>query len=1118
MAGLRQGDEPHPWQIELAQNGTCENRLIRVPTGFGKTLGVLGAWLWNRIERRRDQWPRRLVWCLPMRVLVEQAAAEIDAAIARLTDAVPPIQVHCLMGGAAAGDWHINPDREAVLVGTQDMLLSRALNRGYGAPRARWPMDFGLLNQDCLWVLDEVQLMDVGLATSAQLQAFREQDREDGRAFRSCASWWMSATLQDDWVQSSPDTAAAFGALPVTRVAAPDRQGPLWNEGELRKPIRVERADSASARAVAQSVVAAHVEGGSGRSGPTLVIVNRVDRATEIYQELCQQKKRLPNTDLRLVHSRFRPAERVSWREAFLCRSACSPGTDRIVVATQVVEAGVDISAAVLMTELAPWPSLVQRFGRCARWGGAGQVTVFDGGAKDDKTAAPYRKAELDSAREALSLLTDVAPLHLECFEETHSELLARLYPYEPAHLLLRHELNELFDTSPDLSGADVDISRFIRSGDERDLQVFWRDLERDTLPDPATRARRDELCAVPVFRARAWLCGKGTRLLPGTRAWVWDWVEGEWKRPEKHDLYPGQTVLVASDTGGYDPKIGWSPDSEAAVVPVAQSESAEVLDDADNLEDDESLSVAGGWQTIAFHGRETGRQADRIAEQLVPSLRAVFELAGRWHDAGKAHVAFQSCLKQPHPYEHQQIAKAPKQQWLRGSSLYRMPDGSRRKGFRHELASTLALFALVRRCHPDHAGLLGPWRELLCQAGLGQAMPAAPTEPVAHGALEREVVALQADALDLLLYLVCSHHGKVRMAWHASPADQAANDDALRIRGVRSGDILPPLVLADAGGTMHLLAESELVLDPAAVGINPHTGKGWTERVLGLLQQFGPFTLAWLEAIMRAADQQATRDKTLLDPALRVDNVPHGLEGSDPSLARSVGSREASAPVGEHSSQRGAQFRVRRRAGGPEGDRNRTRAPANATRYLETRFGTLSYLELAPHLASSARAIESEIESGAFDDRLLDEYLVLELHRCLCASLTPQIAGWRRSEVAVGSHNPPQPHLVPQLMLEYGRDLQARLAAVDGDERLLETLAFAEGRLLSIHPFADFNGRVTRLFLRLLLRRLDLPVVDLVPDPDRPDAYFAALRAGDQRNWKPLCEVWRERFEGINP
>ena len=76
------------------------------------------------------------------------------------------------MGGAATGQWHLYPECDSILIGTQDMLLSRAMNRGYASPRARWPMEFGLLNQDALWVMDEVQLMDVGLATSGQLQVF----------------------------------------------------------------------------------------------------------------------------------------------------------------------------------------------------------------------------------------------------------------------------------------------------------------------------------------------------------------------------------------------------------------------------------------------------------------------------------------------------------------------------------------------------------------------------------------------------------------------------------------------------------------------------------------------------------------------------------------------------------------------------------------------------------------------------------------------------------------------------------------------------------------------------------------------------------------------------------
>ena len=73
------------------------------------------------------------------------------------------------------------------------MLLSRALNRGYGMTRYRWPMHFALLNNDCLWVMDETQLMGAGLTTTAQLQAFRDQLA----AYVPQRSLWMSATLDD---------------------------------------------------------------------------------------------------------------------------------------------------------------------------------------------------------------------------------------------------------------------------------------------------------------------------------------------------------------------------------------------------------------------------------------------------------------------------------------------------------------------------------------------------------------------------------------------------------------------------------------------------------------------------------------------------------------------------------------------------------------------------------------------------------------------------------------------------------------------------------------------------------------------------------------------------------
>jgi hypothetical protein len=75
------------------------------------------------------------------------------------------------MGGADDGEWDQHPERDAILIGTQDMLLSRVLNRGYGMSRYRWPVHFGLLSNDCLWVMDEVQNMGSGLVTTAQLAA-----------------------------------------------------------------------------------------------------------------------------------------------------------------------------------------------------------------------------------------------------------------------------------------------------------------------------------------------------------------------------------------------------------------------------------------------------------------------------------------------------------------------------------------------------------------------------------------------------------------------------------------------------------------------------------------------------------------------------------------------------------------------------------------------------------------------------------------------------------------------------------------------------------------------------------------------------------------------------------
>jgi CRISPR-associated endonuclease/helicase Cas3 len=186
------------------------------------------------------------------------------------------------------------------------------------------------------------------------------------------------------------------------------------------------------------------------------------------------------------------------------------------------------------------------------------------------------------------------------------------------------------------------------------------------------------------------------------------------------------------------------------------------------------------------------------------------------------------------------------------------MGNGQRRAGFRHELASVLALIEVLKRHNPDHPALLGPWQALLVDAGMAPQTAYAPA--VQPNPLEQEILDLNAAHFNLAAYLICAHHGKIRLAWHACPADQAAGDDLPRIRGLRDGDPLPPLPLAAADRTFHILPQTIIDLSPAAAGLSTRTGPSWTERVLALLATHGPFTLAWLEALLRAADQRSSR------------------------------------------------------------------------------------------------------------------------------------------------------------------------------------------------------------------------------------------------------------------
>ena len=173
------------------------------------------------------------------------------------------------------------------------MLLSRALNRGYGLFPTAWPIEFGLLNNDCFWVVDEVQLMDNGLPTSLQLESLRKKIGTYGR----CRTMWMSATVSKSnlvTVDFDEDKHVLLSAAkPNTRVTMAKKT--------LSKLNGVEAKGESYSTSDASKILECY------KGKPTLIIVNRVSRAQSLYLSI----KRLVDdrTEVVLVHSRFRPSE-----------------------------------------------------------------------------------------------------------------------------------------------------------------------------------------------------------------------------------------------------------------------------------------------------------------------------------------------------------------------------------------------------------------------------------------------------------------------------------------------------------------------------------------------------------------------------------------------------------------------------------------------------------------------------------------------------------------------------------------------------------------------------------------------------------------------------------------
>jgi len=86
-------------------------------------------------------------------------------------------------------------------------------------------------------------------------------------------------------------------------------------------------------------------------------------------------------------------------------------------------------------------------------------------------------------------------------------------------------------------------------------------------------------------------------------------------------------------------------------------------------------------------------------------------------------------------------------------------------------------------------------------------------------------------------------------------PGEKPPGPNTLIARGVADGDSLPE---AHLGGDIRKRA-IELSLEPAQMGVAENGDRAWSDRVLDLLTSYGPFRLAYLEMLLRVADERAS-------------------------------------------------------------------------------------------------------------------------------------------------------------------------------------------------------------------------------------------------------------------
>lgn len=346
--------DPLNFQYETAEYLLDGNSVIlQAPTGAGKTNAALLPFIAAR--EHKLPFPAQMLHAAPMRVLVDSFHKKATALNLGLNVTVQT--------GEAMDDVKLRGD---LIYLTIDQLLSSFLGIAFSLSKRQANLNAGAVAGSYL-VLDEFHLFDPDASFATVIEMLRWLNGLTPFLL-------MTATVSDEMIKRLQ-----------SEIGAEEREvkSVKVSEEDLMKiPSQANKVRTFHAPPIpmsAQNILDKH-------KGRSIVVCNTVKRAQCVYRALLDAGRTPENTCL--LHARFYSRDRTAknqWVISNFGKDAWPSvdgenrdGHDAILVATQVIEVGLDISSEALHTEVAPASAVLQRAGRCARFEGQhGDVYVY---------------------------------------------------------------------------------------------------------------------------------------------------------------------------------------------------------------------------------------------------------------------------------------------------------------------------------------------------------------------------------------------------------------------------------------------------------------------------------------------------------------------------------------------------------------------------------------------------------------------------------------------------------------------------------------------------------------------------------------------------------------------